>query len=94
MKLGITIQCNGSDFVIDVVEIAAPKDGCPYRKGLEHVEYVISTDKDMPSSPHNDKTHERTLNNFMVKFLNVEWSTKAKDIEINPDISTKFDVNL
>lgn len=91
MKQGITIQCDGGNFVIDVVEIPSPKDGSPYRKGLEHVEYVISTDEDKPSSPRNDETHERTLNNFMAKFPNVEWSTQAKDKEINPDVSTKFD---
>jgi len=88
MKQGITV----GERMMDVVEIPAPKDGSPYKAGLEHVEYVISTGENKPSSPRNDETHERILNDFMTQFPGIEWKTKAKNKELYPDVSTKVEL--
>lgn len=79
------------DRLVDIVEIPAPKDGSPYKSGLEHVEYVICGDN-KPSSPQNDNTHQTILNEFMRKFPTFEWNTKAKDKETNPDVKTNIEL--
>lgn len=90
--------------MIDVVEIPAPKEGSPYESGLEHVEYVISIKGDnddeegrsrsalVTSSPLNDHAHQELLTGFMDTFPDIKWNTKAKAKEINPDVSTKFEL--
>jgi len=83
------------DRMVDVLEIPAPKDGSPYRSGLEHVEFVISLkdDSQAASSPVNDNTHETKLNDFMAKHPGFVWNTKAKDKEINPDVSLQVELD-
>ena len=81
------------DRLVDIFEIPAPKDGSPYKTGLEHVEYVICGDNSKPSSPQNDNTHQKILNEFMARFPSFEWNTKAKDKETNPDVSTKIELS-
>jgi predicted metalloenzyme YecM len=79
---------------INVVEIPAPKDGSPYKAGLEHVEFVIPTNQpQVVSSPMNDAVHQSTLNDFMAQYPTVKWSTKAKNKDSNPDVSVKMDLD-
>eukprot|EP00977_Amphora_coffeiformis_P001118 scaffold227_cov165-Amphora_coffeaeformis.AAC.31 len=81
------------DRTIHVLEIPAPKAGSPYVRGLEHVEFVITTTEDRPDSPMNDNTHQSVLGKFMHESPSITgWNTRAKTKEINPDISLK--VNL
>lgn len=89
----------GADHVIDVIEIPSPKDGSPYKSGLEHVEFVIDTPSAATAtSPLNDSTHQSTLDAFMAAHSlsssssSIQWNTKAKTKQINPDISLKLDL--
>jgi predicted metalloenzyme YecM len=78
---------------VQVIEIPSPKEGSPYSKGLEHVEFVISSgDRPCTTSPWNDETHQRVLENFRRKHPHVYWNTKAVTKDINPDLSVKFTV--
>mmetsp|Transcript_1526 Transcript_1526/g.2149 ORF Transcript_1526/g.2149 Transcript_1526/m.2149 type:complete len:239 (-) Transcript_1526:30-746(-) len=101
------VDRGGATRTINVVEIPAPKDGSPYKTGLEHVEFVIptnvkntatSTNTNPPqvktvSSPMNDAVHQSTLDEFMAQYPTVKWSTKAKNKENNPDVSVKMDLD-
>jgi len=89
-QLTKAIQCG--DTPISVVEVPAPKDGSPYKSGLEHVEFVIAGEC-KASSPVNDASHQSSLNKIMHRYPGFKWSTKAKDKEVNPDISTQVDLN-
>lgn len=82
-KLVESISCDHHQ--IGVVEIPSPKVGSPYPKGLEHVEFVIGDGT--TSSPWNNDTHQRVLNEFRNRYPNVAWNTKAMAKEVNPDIS-------
>jgi len=90
MKDGISF----GDRMINVIEIPAPKDGSPYKSGLEHVEFVVSSADNKQLSPRNDNTHQKILNEFMAMHPCFEWSTKAKDKEMNPDVSTKLELPI
>eukprot|EP00555_Chaetoceros_dichaeta_P014576 CAMPEP_0198271018 /NCGR_PEP_ID=MMETSP1447-20131203/47473_1 /TAXON_ID=420782 /ORGANISM="Chaetoceros dichaeta, Strain CCMP1751" /LENGTH=450 /DNA_ID=CAMNT_0043963389 /DNA_START=12 /DNA_END=1364 /DNA_ORIENTATION=- len=90
MKEGISF----GDRMINVIEIPAPKDGSPYKSGLEHVEFVVSSAENEQLSPRNDSTHQKILNEFMAMCPCFEWSTKAKDKEMNPDVSTKIELPI
>ena len=82
---------DAGDRTIRAVEIPAPKEGSPYKRGLEHVEFVIVTSpEDQPDSPRNDATHQSLLDLFMKKAPSIKWDTRAKQKEINPDVSLKF----
>jgi ubiquitin-conjugating enzyme E2 J2 len=90
MAEGISV----GDRMVDVVEIPAPKDGSPYQSGLEHVEFVISLKEDnQASSPVNDNIHESKLNDFMEQYPGIVWNTKAKDKEVNPDVSLQVELD-
>ena len=79
---------------ITVIEIPSPKKGSPYPAGLEHVEFVIgSNDEDSSLSPLNSKVHQSAFASWMEKYPAVDWNTKAKDKECNPDISTKMELS-
>ena len=85
------IQCENR--TIGVIEIPAPKDGSVYRSGLEHVEFVIAGDRcDQPSSPVNDALHQSQLSDLMQTYPGLEWNEKAKDKEVNPDVSVKVEL--
>jgi len=88
LKEGIPVL--ESKHSITVVEIPAPKEGSPYATGLEHVEFVLPTDLES-IKPVNDETHRFQLQRWMEKHPNLDWSTKAMDKSINPDISLKLD---
>jgi uncharacterized protein len=74
---------------ISVVEIPSPKTGSAYRRGLEHVEFVIPRPSSVVSPIHN---HQSTLDAFMERHPKIPWDTKAKSKSINPDISLKLEV--
>ena len=76
--------------LVNVIEIPSPKEGSPYPAGLEHVEFVIGDGSH--SSPINNDVHQSAFVSWMEKYTAVDWNTKAKDKECNPDISTKIDL--
>jgi predicted metalloenzyme YecM len=83
--------------VIQVLEIPAPKLGSAYKKGLEHVEFVIGTKPSQPllyPSPHNNGDHQSAFEAFMNQYPMIPWDTKAKTKNINPDISLKLIIYL
>ena len=59
---------------IYLVELPSPKEGSPYPKGLEHVEFVI------PDS----------FDEFMKKHPNVKFDIEGIAKPINPDIKIKY----
>lgn len=74
--------------LVSVIEIPAPKEGRPYKSGLEHVEYVIGN----APYPVNSEVHKHHIETFMETYSQICWNTKAKDKEINPDVSTKIEI--
>jgi len=87
------------DRIIHVIEIPSPKEGSPYREGIEHLEFVIpansSKDPDKHETgltPVNNQLHQETLDAFMKGHPQLAWNAKAKTKIINPDVSLK--VNL
>jgi len=85
------IQCE--HHTIGVIEIPAPKDGSVYKSGLEHVEFVIAGDScEQPSSPVNNALHQSQLSDLMQNYPRLEWNEKAKDKEVNPDVSVKVEL--
>jgi len=74
---------------VDVVEIPAPKDGSPYKTGLEHVEFVISGGF-LPLCPMNDDPDLSVLDEFVRRHPNVEFNVKGRCKEINPHVSMKL----
>lgn len=85
------IQCK--NHTIGVIEIPAPKDGSVYKSGLEHVEFVIAGDScEQPPSPVNDASHQSQLSDLMQTYPGLEWNEKAKDKEVNPDVSVKVEL--
>jgi len=78
------IHC-GDGCTITVVEIPAPKDGRPYKRGLEHVEFVIGDGDN--GGPLNAGAQRVVLEEFMNNNCGVDWNTKAIDKPLNPDVS-------
>lgn len=60
---------------ISVLELPYPKEGSPYKEWLEHVEFVI------------DKSFEE----FMNQYTDIDFDKKAIDKKINPDIGIDYD---
>ena len=81
---------DGRDYSIDVIEIPSPKEGSPYDKGLEHIEFVIGDGTH--KSPMNDEVHAAVLHAWMGKYQSISWSTKAFHKQCNPDVSLKMQV--
>jgi predicted metalloenzyme YecM len=94
----VATTSNGTDpRVIHILEIPAPKCGSAYKKGLEHVEFVIGNDPSQTflyPSPHNNDDHQGAFEAFMKQYPTVPWDTKAKMKIINPDISLKLMIHL
>ena len=82
------------DRKISVIEIPSPKAGSPYSEGLEHVEFVLTKASGEPytRSPANDVLHQSVFENFMTSHDNLNWSSKAKSKDINPDVSLKLEL--
>ncbi len=59
---------------ISVLEIPSPKSGSSYNDWFEHVEFVIV----------------ESFDNFMAKYSNLKFITKALSKRINPDIKRKY----
>lgn len=72
---------------VTVLEIPSPKEGSPYKRGLEHVEFVIGDSND--TSPMNSTIHQTKLQTFMEEHPEIKWNTKAMNKEVNPDVSCK-----
>ena len=72
-----------NNYTVDVIEIPSPKSGRPYKTGLEHVEFVIGNHQ----SPMNDDKHRTVLDEFVQNHPDLDWNLKARDKEINPDVS-------
>ena len=95
-----SISTKSNSRSIQVIEIPAPKEGSFYKRGLEHVEFVIgdsttsssttftSNNKDA-LTPKNDHRHQSILEDFMKEYPSIPWNTKAKSKNVNPDISLK-----
>ena len=80
---------------VRVIEIPSPKEGSPYKSGLEHVEFVIGDG--ICEDPWNDKKnpnniHQLTFEEFIARYPDLPWSRKAQNKAINPDISLKIDL--
>lgn len=87
------IPCGGR--LVTVLEIPAPKEGSPYKEGLEHVEFAIgqnSTSSTGQQSPINDARHQLALQEMMDDHPELDWSEKAMKKNVNPDISVKLDL--
>lgn len=93
-KLASSIKSSSGNHEVDVVEIPSPKEGRPYKGGLEHVEYVIGNSQNDSTSPANDEQHQATLEQWLHKHPHVEWDTKALHKESNPDVSVKLALPL
>lgn len=88
------IDC-GNGRVIGVVEIPAPKDGRPYKQGLEHVKFVVPSvnkNESVNTSPLSDTAQRATLEEFMRMNEGVDWNTKAIDKRLNPDVSLQIEL--
>jgi len=86
----IEIKSADGDHSIDVIEIPSPKEGSPYKAGLEHVEFVIGDGTH--KSPMNDEAHKTVLNAWTERYSSVSWNVKALDKQCNPDVSTKLEL--
>lgn len=89
-----SIDC-GNERMIGVVEIPAPKGGRQYKRGLEHVEFVVTgdnTNENVSTSPLSDKAQRSTLEEFMRIYGRINWNTKAIDKPLNPDVSLQIEL--
>lgn len=82
IRLVETIRATPSH-TIDVIEIPSPKSGRPHKSGLEHVEFVIGSHR----FPINDNVHREVLDEFVQIHPDLDWNLKARDKEINPNVS-------
>mmetsp|Transcript_38851 Transcript_38851/g.116797 ORF Transcript_38851/g.116797 Transcript_38851/m.116797 type:complete len:346 (-) Transcript_38851:33-1070(-) len=89
-RLATPLDC-GDCRSIEVIEIPSPKNGRAYRSGLEHVEFVIGNGI-AGVSPLSDEQHLDAFDNLMKKYPEVNWSEKAKEKKINPDVSIKVEI--
>ena len=60
---------------IPYIELPAPKEGSPYKEGLEHAEFVVVG----------------SLERFRDKYSDVPLDTKAMDRPLNPELGLKTD---
>ena len=70
-RLNEYIQSNG--WVIPYIELPAPKEGSPYKEGLEHAEFVVVGDLDV----------------FQGNHAGAPFDTKAMDRPVNPELGLK-----
>jgi predicted metalloenzyme YecM len=93
-KLHNGIMCCSNRRNVTVLEIPSPKQGSPYQRGLEHVEFVIG-DGRKGISPINDTYHQSTLQSFIDDHDDIKsWNVKAMNKEINPDVSFRVDLGF
>ncbi len=71
-KLDIPIEYKG--YIIDIVEVPAPKAGVITVDGFEHVEFVI----------------EESFTDFMSKYPHVNFKTKGISKQFNPEVAINF----
>jgi len=86
----IEIKSDHGAFSIDAIEIPSPKEGSPYKSGLEHVEFVVGDGSH--TSPINDEAHKVALKAWIARFPSVSWNTKSLVKQCNPDVSTKLEL--
>jgi len=94
---------NKNHRIVDVIEIPAPKDGSPYKTGLEHVEFVIANNNNTPNkdttttssllTPLNNEIHQNVLSEFVQQYPSCDWNLKAQGKDINPDVSLKVELD-
>jgi len=60
---------------IPYIELPAPKEGSPYKEGLEHAEFVVVG----------------SLERFRDRYSDVPFDTKAMDRPLNPELGLKTD---
>lgn len=63
---------------VDTVELPAPKEGKPFKEGLEHVEFVLYDDKEA----------------FLKKYADKEFNLASADRGINPEIGFALDEGM
>jgi predicted metalloenzyme YecM len=90
-KLRDGIMCCSNRRNVMIIEIPSPKEGSPYPKGLEHVEFAIGDLDTM--TPINNDIHQSKLEKLMNGHDDIRWNIKAKDKRINPDVSMKLDLS-
>ena len=79
---------------VSILEIPSPKEGSPYKEGLEHVEFVIGESSDHSlHTPINNTAHETALEKIMSEHSDIEWNTKASSKKVNPDVSLKLSLS-
>ena len=79
---------------VNVLEIPSPKEGSPYKEGLEHVEFVVGEHTDQSfHSPINDAIHEKALAKIISEHPEIKWNTKASSKKVNPDVSLKLELS-
>ena len=59
---------------VDIIEVPSPKKGSPYDDGFEHFEVVIN----------------ESFSSFMNKYPHLNFSTKALNKDLNPDIKIQL----
>jgi predicted metalloenzyme YecM len=84
------IAC-GDGRTLNVVEIPSPKEGRPYKRGLEHVEFVIH-DHVSGNEPMSDEAQRHVLEEFMDTNSEVNWNKKAIVKPLNPDVSLQVEL--
>lgn len=62
-------------FVIEGIEILAPKEDNTFKNGLEHAEFVI----------------KGALEDFHIKYKNIDFDLHAYDRDVNPELCIEFD---
>ena len=63
-----------SNFIIDLVEVPAPKPGREIDEGYEHLEVVIDCD----------------FSDLMKRHPEINWNTRALNKELNPELEANF----
>mmetsp|Transcript_22738 Transcript_22738/g.47206 ORF Transcript_22738/g.47206 Transcript_22738/m.47206 type:complete len:425 (-) Transcript_22738:3956-5230(-) len=89
-RLAMPIASSDGIHSVNVIEIPSPKQGSPYKAGLEHIEFVIGDSTHM--SPTNHQVHQSVLKAWMDKHPSVEWDTRAITKDCNPDVSMKIEL--
>lgn len=74
-----TYKLNGpikyKDYVIDLVEVPAPKPGRQTQEGLEHIEVII----------------DESFENFILKYPEIDFNKKALSKDFNPELEIELD---
>ena len=81
--LGYTISC---------IEIPSPKEGSHYASGFEHAEFVIGPSMGVPTEIPEEYlgTEKPVLEQFIQKYPELTFDTRAIDKELNADVSKSY----